>query len=125
MPEFHGAVGNLLLNVPQSQIDCVSQLIIQRSVNEYQDYFDYARNALGISLPNDWQEVVRLYRKLLTIAVNGALLLKLSLRSLEILLDISHFKQVMPCFLSQNYTNCQLVLTLLYSISAIESIIEG
>ena len=72
MPEFHGAVGNLLLNVPQSQIDCVSQHIIQRSVNEYQDYFDYARNALGISLPNDWQEVVRLYRKLLTIAVNGA-----------------------------------------------------
>ena len=73
LPEFHGAVGNLLLNVPQSETDCVSQHIIQRkSVDEYQDYFDYARNALGISLPNDWQEAVRLYCKLLTIAVNGA-----------------------------------------------------
>ena len=73
LPELHGAVGNLLLNVPQSEIDYVSQHIIQRgSVNEYQDYFDYARNALGISLPNDWQEAERLYRKLLTVAANGA-----------------------------------------------------
>ena len=73
LPEFHGAVGNLLLNVPQSEIDYVSQHIIQsRSVNEYQDYFGYARNALGISPPNDWQEAERLYRKLLTVAVNGA-----------------------------------------------------
>jgi len=73
LPELHGAVGNLLLNVPQSEIAYVSQHIIQRrSVNEYQDYFDYSRNALGISLPNDWQEVERLYRKLLTVAVNGA-----------------------------------------------------
>ena len=59
LPEFHGAVGNLLLNVPQSETDCVSQHINQRkNVNEYQDYFDYARNALGISLSNHWQEAV-------------------------------------------------------------------
>lgn len=71
LPEFQGAVGNL--NVPQSEIDYVSRHIIQRrSLNEYQDYFDYARNALGIGLPNDWQEAERLYRKLLTVAVNGA-----------------------------------------------------
>jgi len=73
LPELHGAVGNLLLNVPQSEIDYVSQHIIQRrSVNEYQDDFDYSRNALGISLPNDWQEAERLYRKLFTVALNGA-----------------------------------------------------
>lgn len=72
MPEFHGAVGNLL-DVPQSEIDYVSQHIIQRRiVNENQDYFDYVRNALGVSLPNDWQEAERLYHKLSTIAVNGA-----------------------------------------------------
>ena len=73
LPEFHGAVGNLLLDVPQSEIDYLSQHIIQsRSVNEYQDYFGYARNALRISLPNDWQEAERLYHKLLTVALNGA-----------------------------------------------------
>ena len=67
LPEFHGAVGNL--NVLQSEIEYVSRHIIQRrSVNEYQDY---ARNTLGISLPNDWQEAKRLYRRLLTVAVNG------------------------------------------------------
>ena len=73
LPEFHGAIGNLLFNVPQSEINYVSQHIIQRgSVNEYQDYFDYARNAMGISLPNYWQEAEKLYRKLLIVAVNGA-----------------------------------------------------
>ena len=70
LPEFHGAVGNL--NVLQSEIEYVSRHIIQRrSVNEYQDYFDYARNSLRLSLPNDWQEAKRLYRRLLTVAVNG------------------------------------------------------
>ena len=72
LPEFHGAEGNLFLNVPQSEIDYVSQQIIQRSnFNEYQKYFDYARNALEINLPNDWQEADKLFRKLLTVSENG------------------------------------------------------
>lgn len=61
-----------MLNVPQSEIDYVSQQIIQRSnFNEYQEYFDYARNALEINLPKDWQEADILFRKLLTVSENG------------------------------------------------------
>ena len=73
LPEHHGAVGNLLLNLPKSEIDYVSQhIVLTSSYNEYQDYFNYARNALGIYPPNEWQEAERLYRKLLAVSENGA-----------------------------------------------------
>ena len=72
LPEHHGAVGNLLLKVPKSEVDYVSQHIVQMdSCNEYYDYFEYARRSLGINLPNNWQEADRLYRKLVVISANG------------------------------------------------------
>ena len=73
LPEHHGAVGNILCNVPQFEIDYVSEHIVETNYcNEYQDYFDYARTALGMNLPNKWQEADRLYRSLVTVAENGA-----------------------------------------------------
>jgi len=46
-------VRNLLLKGPKSEVDYVSEHIVQMdSCNEYYDYFEYARRSLGIILPN-------------------------------------------------------------------------
>ena len=72
LPEHHGAVGNLLLRVPQSEIDYTAENIVETNdFDEYQDYFDYARRALGLDMPHDWQEADNLYRRLRTVSVNG------------------------------------------------------
>jgi hypothetical protein len=72
LPEHHGAVGNLLLRVPQSEIDYTAENIVETNdFDEYQDYFDYARRALGLDMPHDWQEADNLYRRLMTVSVNG------------------------------------------------------
>lgn len=72
LPEHHGAEENLLLKVPQSEVDYVSEHIVNmNNGSEYQDYFEYARRSLGINLPSDWQEADQLYRKLIAVAENG------------------------------------------------------
>ena len=73
LPEHHGAVENLLLKVPQSEVDYVSEHmnINMNNGSEYQDYFAYARRSLGINFPSDWQEADQLYRKLIAVAENG------------------------------------------------------
>ena len=72
LPEHHGAVENLLLKVPQSEVDYVSEHIVNMNNGSgYQDYFEYARRSLRINLPSDWQEAGQLYRKLITVAENG------------------------------------------------------
>ena len=61
-----------LLKVPQSEVDYVSEHIVNmNNGSEYQDYFEYARRSLGINLPSDWQEADQLYRKLIAVAENG------------------------------------------------------
>ena len=72
LPEHHGAVENLLLKVPQSEVDYVSEHIVNmNNGSEYQDYFEYVRRSLGSNLPSDWQEADQLYRKLIAVAENG------------------------------------------------------
>ncbi|KAJ7382089.1 hypothetical protein OS493_037149 [Desmophyllum pertusum] len=72
LPEHHGAVGNLLSAVSQTEIDNVSENVVQMNYfNEYQDYFDYARRAVGINLPSDLQEADNLYRKLVVVSEHG------------------------------------------------------
>lgn len=67
----HGAVENLLLRVPQSEVNYVSEHIVNmNNCSEYQDYFEYARRSLEINLPNDWQEADQLYRKIIAVAEN-------------------------------------------------------
>ena len=47
LPEHHGAVEDLLLKVPQSEVDYVSEHIVNmNNGSEYQDYFEYARRSL-------------------------------------------------------------------------------
>ena len=72
LPEHHGTIGNLLLRVSQPEIDYTAEHIVQSNdFDEYEDYFNYARNALGLDMPHDWQEADSLYRRLLTVAQNG------------------------------------------------------
>lgn len=72
LPEHHGAVGNLLSTVSQTEFDNVSEHVVQMNYfNEYQDYFDYARRAVGINLPSDWQEADNLYRQLVVVSEHG------------------------------------------------------
>ena len=49
---------DLLLKVPQQEIDYVSENIVRDNhVDKYpREYFDYARRTLNISDPTDWQE---------------------------------------------------------------------
>ena len=73
-PEHHGGVGNLLMDVPEQEIDYAYEEIVQiNQVNEYQEYFDYAREALGLPrIPlRDTQEACELYQRLMHVAENG------------------------------------------------------
>ena len=73
LPEHHGAIANLLYAVPQSEIDYTAENILQvDGFDEYQDYFDYARSALNMEMPSDWQEADSLYRSLVEVSENGA-----------------------------------------------------
>ena len=61
-----------LSKVPQSEMDYISEHIVQMSnFNEYQDYFEYARRSIVISLQNNRQQAGRLNRKLITLSENG------------------------------------------------------
>ena len=72
LPEHHGATANLLYAVPQSEIDYTAENILQvDGFDEYQDYFDYARSALNMEMPSNWQEADSLYRKHVEVSENG------------------------------------------------------
>lgn len=72
LPEHHGGVANLLMQVPEPEIHYASEEIVQvNHVNEYQDYFDYAKDSLGLLPPSDCQEAYQLYSRLMQIAENG------------------------------------------------------
>ena len=73
LPEHHGAVGNLLHRVLQSEIDYTADHIVQTNQSdEYQDYFAYARTALHWHMPQNWQEADRLFRRLMMVSDTGA-----------------------------------------------------
>ena len=72
LPEHHGAVGNLLCTVPQLEIDYTDEYILQvNQSDEYQDYFEYAREALDLHQPQNWQEADRLFRRLTVVSETG------------------------------------------------------
>ena len=73
LPEHHGAVGNYLFSVPQRQIDYTDEHIVQSNyLTEHQEYFDYARRALGISMPQNWTEADDLCKRLILVAQENA-----------------------------------------------------
>lgn len=69
LPEYHGGMANLLVEVTPRQIDYVAETIVKdNESNDYQEYFDYARRALGITLPSDWQGAYKMYQQLMHVA---------------------------------------------------------
>ena len=72
LPEYHGAINNLLSIVEPSEIECVSQqIIVKQDCDEYQEYFDYVCEGLNIKAPTTWKEAFQQYEKLRNIAENG------------------------------------------------------
>ena len=72
LPEYHGAVNNLLTRVAPNELECVSQQIIaEQFCNEYQEYFDYVSQGLNIAAPTTWKEAFQQYEQLTHIAENG------------------------------------------------------
>ena len=72
MPENHGGAPDLLVRVSRMEIIDVSQQCINEAVNnDYQEYFEYARECLGVSKPNTWQAALDLFKKLIDLAKNG------------------------------------------------------
>ena len=72
LPEYHGAVNNLLTRVAANELECVSQQIIaEQFCNEYQEYFDYVSQGLNIAAPTTWKEAFQQYEQLTHIAENG------------------------------------------------------
>ena len=72
LPEYHGAVNNLLTRVAPNELECVSQqTIAEQFCNEYQEYFDYVSQGLNIAAPTTWKEACQQYEQLAHIAENG------------------------------------------------------
>ena len=72
LPEYHGAVNNLLTRVAPNELECVSQqTIAEQFCNEYQEYFDYVSQGLNIAAPTTWKEAFQQYEQLTHIAENG------------------------------------------------------
>ena len=72
LPEYHGAVNNLLTRVAPNELECVSQqTIAEQFCNEYQEYFDYVSQGLNIAAPTTRKEAFQQYEQLTHIAENG------------------------------------------------------
>ena len=72
LPEYHGGLADLLLEVPVIEINEVSQQCIREIENNvYGEYFEYVRASLGLSKPTTWQGACDLLQRLIFIAKNG------------------------------------------------------
>ena len=72
MPEYHGAVNNLLSSVEPNEIECVfQQILVTQDTDEYQEYFDYIFEGVNIEAPTTWKEALQQYEKLTHIAEFG------------------------------------------------------
>lgn len=73
LPDLHGAK-DCLVDVPAAEIEFGTQLITEEldgTDNEHQEYFDYARVSLSMPLPDNWEEALQLYKKLMHAALHG------------------------------------------------------
>ena len=71
LPEHHGGINNLILNIPNEEVEYVEQHILeQQEFNEYQDYFHYARTTLSLAQPTNWEEALALFRRLTFVAMH-------------------------------------------------------
>ena len=72
LPEAHGGISGLIVNVTEDELAYASEHLIQREYeNEYCDYFKYVMSTLNLHEPRHWREALQLYENLTSIAVNG------------------------------------------------------
>jgi len=74
LPELHGGMPNLKMEVPATEINYVLQHIVEdcdTDINEYQDYFKYATNIMLSKLPTTWSEALELYKLLMNVSYHG------------------------------------------------------
>lgn len=73
LSEYLGGAENLLLKVPVTEVNEVSQQCFSKTEdNVHQVYFGYVKDSLGASQPITWQaaQAVELFQKLIFIAEN-------------------------------------------------------
>ena len=73
LPDLPGAK-DCLVDVPAAEIEFGTQHITEEldgTDNEHQEYFDYARVSLSMPLPDNWEEALQLYKKLMHAALHG------------------------------------------------------
>jgi hypothetical protein len=72
LPESHGGISGLIVNVTEDELAYASEHLIQREYeNEYCDYFKYVMSTLNLHEPRHWREALQLHENLTPIAVNG------------------------------------------------------
>ena len=72
LPDLHGAK-DCLLDAPAAEIEFGTQHITEEldgTDNENQEHFDYARVSLSMPLPDNWEEALQLYKKLMHAALH-------------------------------------------------------
>ena len=72
LPELHGAVNNLKMDVPQEDMNYAKQHIVEEcESNDFQDYFNIARTGLSLPEPQSWEDAIKLYKNLVHLAAHG------------------------------------------------------
>ena len=69
LPQKHGGSANLLLNIPEEQINYARNHLVEK--NEDMDnfvYFQYVVDTCGFSKPTNWREGLELFEQLLQIS---------------------------------------------------------
>ena len=72
LTEHHGGVPNLICTVQDTEMQYARSLVVESANenNDYQDYFRYTMSTCGLLRPNDWKEVLILYKELIKCAKN-------------------------------------------------------
>ncbi|CAB4028860.1 Hypothetical predicted protein [Paramuricea clavata] len=71
LPQLHG-LRDYLFQLAAAEIGFASENIIENELaNDHQEYFEYVRNNLSLSHPEDWEEALNMFRRLMNIAANG------------------------------------------------------
>ncbi len=67
LPEIHGAKGDLMIPVSESEIECASTELLSEDICEYSQYIDYVMNEISAEKPSSWEDAYELYRQLMQI----------------------------------------------------------
>ena len=68
LPENYGGTDMKMFVSERDIEDTGSNIIVNEEENEYSEYFEYVRNELSLELPNNWEDALSIYEKILDIA---------------------------------------------------------